>query len=294
MTIPAAAVIPIDQLPTSTVIATVDGKKVTAGELQVVLKALPPQVQQQAQANRRQFVEQYGILRRLSDEARKEGLDKQSPYKESIEYGTMQVLYQAQLNRKFAELPVAPEEIEKTYEASKDKYQQARVRAIYIRFSSAPASQPDANGKPLPTEEEAKAKAEDIVKKIREGADFVKMVKEYSNDPKSVEKDGDFGFIHKNDPIPTELKNVIFSAKPGDVAGPVRQANGFYIFRIEETGTQPLAQVRDAITNEVKNKQFGAWITSLQKSLDIKMEAELPAGVQAVPQVSGSSVQPAK
>jgi parvulin-like peptidyl-prolyl isomerase len=191
-------------------------------------------------------------------------------------------------------MPVSPEEVKKNYENNKDKYLQAKVRAIYMQFSTAPVSQPDSKGKPLPTEAEAKAKAEDIVKQIRGGADFVKMVKEYSSDAKSVEKDGDFGFIHKADPIPADVKNVIFSAKAGDVTNPVRQANGFYIFRIEEVGPQPYNEVQGTITTELKNAQFSAWITSLQKSLDIKMEHELPPGIQVTPQPSGSAAQPSK
>lgn len=294
VTIPAEAVAPISSLPPATVVATVDGKKVTAGELQAVLKALPPQVQQQAQADRRRFLEQYGILRRLADEARQQKLDQQSPYKESIEYGAMQVLYQAEMNRKFAEIPVAPEDIKKAYEANKDKYVQARVRAIYLPFSTAPVSQADSKGKPLLTEAEAKAKAEDIVKQIRGGTDFVKMVKEYSADPKSVQKDGDFGFIHQTDPIPADLKKVIFSAKIGEITEPVRQANGFYIFRVDEVGPQPYTEVEGAITNELKQAQFGTWISSLQKSIDIKMEHEVPSTVYTVPKASGSAAQPAK
>jgi len=292
--IPAEAVVPIGTLPPSTVVATVDGRKVTAGDLQAVLKALPPQVQQQAQADRRKFVEQYGVLLRLSGDARKDKLDQQSPYREAIEYGTMQVLYQAEINKKFADMNIPQEELKKAYDSGKDKYVQAKVRAIYIPFSTAPVSQADANGKKLLSESEAKAKADDLVKQIRGGADFIKLVKEHSGDARSVEKDGDFGHIHKSDNIPVDLKNVIFSAKQGEVTEPVRQANGFYIFRIEEVGAQPFDEVQGTITNELKNAQFVAWLSGLQKSLDIKMEHEVPPGIQLTPMPSGSVAPPAK
>jgi peptidyl-prolyl cis-trans isomerase C len=294
VTVPADAVLPISTLPPSTVIATVDGQKVTAGELQAILKNMPQNVQQQAQSDRRKFVEQYGILRRLSAEARKEKLDEQSPWKEAIEYGTMQVLYQAQINKKFAELPVAQEDIKKEYEATPDKYLQAKVRAIYLPFSSAPVSQADSKGKKILSEAEAKAKAEDLVKQIRAGADFIKLVKENSGDPKSVEKDGDFGYLHKVDPIPEDLKKVIFSAKKMDVTDPVRQPNGFYIFRIEDIGPQPLEQVQGTITTELKNKQFMTWLGGIQKSLDVKMEHEAPPGIQVMPAPGGSASKPSK
>lgn len=292
--VPAEAVLPITALPPATVVATIDGEKVTAGELQAVLKNMPQNVQQQAQTDRRRFVEQFGILRKLSEDAKKEKLDQQSPWKEAIAYGVMQVLYQAEINKKFTELPVAQEEIKKEYDASPDKYLQAKVRAIYLPFSNAPVSQADPKGKKVLSEAEAKAKGEDLVKQIRGGADFIKLVKENSGDPKSVEKDGDFGFIHKVDPIPEDLKKAIFAAKKGDVTDPVRQPNGFYIFRIEDLGPQPLDQVQGAITNELKNKQFMTWLGGIQKSLDIKMEHEAPAGIKLTPAPAGSTPMPSK
>lgn len=288
VTVPAPAIIPINQLPPDTTIATVDGKKVTAGDLQAVLRALPQQVQQQAQADRRKFVEQYGVLRRLADEAKKDGLDKQSPFREALEYGTMQVLYQAEINKKIGDYRIPMDEVTKQYEANKDRYSQVKVKAIYLPFSNAPVSQADSKGKQLPAEAEAKAKAEQLAKEARGGADFVTLVKEDSRDAASVAKEGDFGYLHKTDQIPADLKAVLFTAKPGDITEPVRQANGFYIFRIEEAGAQPLDQVQGAITDELKQKRFGEWLSALQKSVDVKMEHELPAGMQAAP----SSVSP--
>jgi parvulin-like peptidyl-prolyl isomerase len=175
------------------------------------------------------------------------------------------------------------------------------VKVIYLQFSTAPVSQADSKGKPLMTEAEAKAKAEDLVKQLRAGADFVKLVKEYSADARSAEKDGDFGFLHKADRIPDEIKNAVFAAKPGELAGPIRQANGFYIFRVEESGTQPLEELSGTIQNELKDSKFREWLTGLQKSLDIKMENEMPKGVQlvapqspAAPQPSNSAAVPSK
>jgi parvulin-like peptidyl-prolyl isomerase len=300
MDVPAAAALPIGALPPETLMATIDGRKVTAGELQAMLKMLPPQVQQQAQADRRKFIEQYGLMVRLSEEAKKDKLDQKSPYKEQFEYMTMQFLAQSQISRKFEEFPVPQDDVKKAYESNKDKYAQAKVKVIYLQFSTAPVSQADSKGKPLMTEAEAKAKADDLVKQLRAGADFVKLVKEYSADARSAEKDGDFGFLHKADRIPDEIKNAVFAAKPGEIAGPVRQANGFYIFRVEESGTQPLEELSGTIQNELKDGKFREWLTGLQKSLDIKMENELPKGVQlvtpspAAPRPSNSAAVPSK
>jgi peptidyl-prolyl cis-trans isomerase C len=285
-TVPVDAVVPITNLPPATVIATIDGKKVTAGELQVVLRALPAQIQQQAQADRRKFLEQYGVLMHLAEEARKAKLDQQSPYKEAIEYSAVQILYQAEINQKMQDMPVTLDEVKKTYESNKDRYVQAKVKAIYVPFSNAPVTQTDAKGKKMLNEAEAKAKAQDLVKQLHGGADFAALAKEHSGDANSAQKGGDFGYIKKSDAIPADLKNVIFTTKPGGLTEPVRQPNGFYIFRVDEIAPQTFEQVQGSLTAEMKNTQFVAWLNSLQKALDIKMESAVSGNVQALPPAS--------
>jgi peptidyl-prolyl cis-trans isomerase C len=283
--VPAEAVLPITALPATTIIATIDGRKVTAGELQTVLRAMPAQVQQQAQADRRKFLEQYGVLMHLADEARKAKLDQQSPYKEAIEYNTMQILYQAEINQKMQEMPVTPEDVKKTFETNKERYIQAKVKAIYLPFTNAPVTQTDAKGKKVLTEAEAKAKAEDLAKQIRAGGDFGALAKEHSGDPNSAQKGGDFGFIKKSDNIASDLKNAIFATKPGEITDPVRQPNGFYVFRVDEIAPQSFEQVQNNIITELKNAQFVSWLNGMQKSLNIQMEHEVTK-TTGVPPVS--------
>ncbi len=267
------------------VVATVDGHQVTAGELQAIIGSLPAQMQQQAIQNRRSLLEQYGVMRRLSIEAEKKKLDQQSPYREALQSTRMQILARAQMNEQFINgVTVTDDELKAHYEKNKDRYLQARVKAIYVPFQAAqPAGQPPADPKaPKPaTEAEAKAQAEDLVKQLRAGADFVKLVKEHSKDPNSAAKDGDFGLISRNSPVPEHIKTALFAAKVGDITEPLRQPNGFYIFRIEERRTPPLEEVQNGIRDEVKNVKFGEWISALQKSVEIKTTEEQPAPAPA-------------
>jgi peptidyl-prolyl cis-trans isomerase C len=271
--IPLGQMVSILAIPADRVVATIDGSKVTAGDLQAILRTMPQQVQQQALSNRRQFLEQYAVMRRLSAEAEKNKLDQQSPWREQLANMRMQVLLQAEINQKIAEIQIPAEDQQKYYEANKDRFVQAKVKAIYLPFSSDPVSKADDKGKKVMTEDEAKAKAESLLKQIRGGADFVKLVKENSGDPVSVAKEGDFGTIKKSDQIPAGIKTAIFGAKAGDVTEPVRQPNGYYLFRIEESGPLPFDKVRDNVANDLKNSRFQEWLNSVQKSVDIKEEA---------------------
>jgi parvulin-like peptidyl-prolyl isomerase len=191
----------------------------------------------------------------------------------------MNVLAQAQIGSEFNKLLIPPEEVKAHYEKNKANYEQARVKAIYVPFgTAAPQAAPDAP-KPL-SEAEAKAKAVDLVKQARAGADFVKLVKEHSKDPNSVAKDGDFGLVARGASIPDHIKTAIFAAKPGEITDPVRQPNGFYIFRIEERTTAPLEQVQASITEELKNARFGQWIQAQQSSVKIEERTSSAAPAQ--------------
>lgn len=257
------------ELQPEAVVATIGGQPVTYGELQAVLRALSPEMAQQAMSDRKRFVEQYGLLRRLTEMAEQQKLDQRSPYKEGIAYSRMQVLYQAVISEKFSQIAVTPEETQKFYDANRDRYTQARVRVIYISFSNNPPPQTDPQAKKALNEAEAKAKADGLMKQLRAGADFVKLVKEHSEDATSAAKDGDFGTIRRSDQIPDEIKNVIFSLKSGEAGGPVRQPNGFYLFRPDEVSTQKLDEVRASIQEELRNSRFLEWMEEMKKGAQV-------------------------
>jgi peptidyl-prolyl cis-trans isomerase C len=277
--------------PPETVIATIDGKKLTYGELEHFMQGLPPQTRQAAMRNRKQFVQQFALMQRLSELAEKSKLEEKSPYKEALVFNRMNILMQAQINETYNSFPVPPEEEKKFYEENKSKYEQVTLKVIYIPFT-AHAAGAAAEGQKHLTEEEAKAKAEQLVKEIRGGADFVKLVKENSEDATSKAKDGDFGTLSRADNLPESIRSVVFNLKAGEVSEPARQPNGFYVFRAEAVSAKPYTEVREQIFNELKNAKLKAWMDSTTKSLDIKFEDDQPVPGAALP-VPGAA-QPTK
>ncbi len=260
-------------LPPDKIVATVDGNKITVGDLQTLLSPVPPQVQQQLLRNPQVLFERYGLMRRLAEQAVEAKLDQTSPVKGKLESTRMQVLAQAMVDQKSNGFKTTPDEEKKYYESKKDQYAQAKVKAIYIPFSTAANPPADDKGKKPLTEAEAKTKADGLVKQIRGGADFVKLVKENSGDAGSAAKDGDFGTIHRTDPLPEPMKSAVLTTKPGEITEPLRQAAGFYIFRVEEVGTQPFAEVQERIAKELEGEKFREWMDSVRKSIDIKLES---------------------
>lgn len=260
-------------LPPDTVVATFgEGQKLTAGELKNFLAAMPPNMQQNALRDRKAFVQQFVMMHRLSEMAEQAKLDQRSPTKESLAFNRMYILMNAQLHEALGGISVQPGEAQSYYDQNKSKFTQVKVKAIYIRYASGSAD--GAKGAKLPTEAEAEAKALKLRAALVEGADFVKLVKENSEDQTSAAKNGDFGTMHSTDNLPDAIRTAIFALKAGEVSVPVKQPNGFYLFRAEEVSAQPLAEVQEEVLNEVKQAHFKQWMDEVSRSLNLKIQNE--------------------
>ncbi len=259
----------IPDLPGDTVIAIFDdGVKFTMGDFRNLFAALPSNQQAMVQ-NRKEFLEQYAFMRKLAQLAVADKLDQQSPNKEAIDFNRMFLLSQIKLQAENMKTVVNEDDVKKYYEANKSQYQQVRVKAIYIAFSKALASQAS-NGKKVLTEDEARAKAQKLVADARAGADFAKLVRENSDDADSRAKDGDFPTLHPSDTIPEPIKLAVFTLKQGEVSEPVAQPNGFYVFRAEEVTSRSLAEVHGEIYTAIQQEYSRKWMQATHDSVKVQ------------------------
>ncbi len=258
-------------MPPETVIATIDGKKLTYGELESYLDALGPEKKAAALASRRDLIRQYALQKRLVELAEKDKLAQISPYKEALELSRRIVLIEAEINYKALHIVVTPDEQKKYYEGHKDRYTEVKLQTVYLGFTSDEVAKE--NPKKYRNEAQAKALALKIRSGIKTQADFVKAVAEYSEDESSKARNGEFGVVHASDTVPSEdVKKIIFALKPGEVSEPVLQQNGFYLFRADTVGLRPYADVKDEIYTELKDRASREWMDGLQKSVTVKEE----------------------
>jgi len=99
--------------------------------------------------------------------------------------------------------------------------------------------------------ENARARAEEVLAKLRNGADFAALAKEISDDPGSRQKGGDLGFVGRGRMVKPFEDAVFGLAKPGDLAGPVETEFGFHIVRLEEI-RPPRKKPYEAVSAEIK------------------------------------------
>jgi hypothetical protein len=266
---PKAPALP--DLPDATVIAVFqDGSKFTMGDLKRIIPVLPPGMQNAVTLNPVEFFHTYATMLEYDRIARERKLDEQSPTKETLYFSRLYNLSVALMQDVMATATVDPNEIINYYGKNREGFKQIKVKTIYIPF----ADSPSADSKSL-TEAQAKAKADKLVAQAKGGADFVKLVKENSEDDPSKAKDGDFGTFDSTTPLPDAIRQAVFALQMGEVTDAVRQPHGFYIFKAEIVTIRPLSEVRDQIFEVLKQQHAKEWVDRV--NTQIKVDFPNPA-----------------
>jgi len=112
-------------------------------------------------------------------------------------------------------------------------------------------------GKPAADEPKIKAKAEDLLKQLRAGADFAEVAKKNSEDPGSASKGGDLDWVTRGQMVP-EFEKAAFTQKPGVIGDLVKTQYGYHILQViahEDARLKPFAEVKDDLAKQWKQQQ---------------------------------------
>ncbi len=272
---------PLLQAPVGpdTVVAIVAGMNLTVADIQKLLVGVTPQALQAFQQNPQETIKQLLFMHYLAAEGEKAKLGEKSPYKEQIEYIRATILASLEINQEHDGYTVPAEDIEKFYAANQPRWEQAKVKIIFIAFKPGAVTQAKPEIKPEDiaeaarralqaahspserSEAEASKLASDLVQQLRAGADFAKLVEQYSDEPTSKAASGDFGSpITSTSAYSEDFKKPILALKQGEISDPIKQPNGFYVVRLEDRSVRPLNEVRETIVQELRSKHRDEWV----------------------------------
>ena len=155
-----------------------------------------------------------------------------------------------------AGVTVSRQDLQGFYDQHRDDYrvpEQVNVSHILIKTPL-----PGADGKVDPKGvEEARKKAEDVLKQLKAGGNFGELAKKYSEDPGSGKNGGSLGWIGKGRTVP-EFEQAAFSLSKGATSGLVQSSYGFHIIRLDDkqaAHVKTLDEVKDQIEGSIRQQK---------------------------------------
>jgi len=176
-------------------------------------------------------------------------------------------------------VPVA--DIERSYNSNIEQYTTPeQVRASHILLKT--------EGK---DDAAVKAKAEEVLKQAKSGADFAELARKYSEDEASAKNGGDLDYFQRGRMVP-EFDQAVFNMQPGDITDLVKTQYGYHIIKLVDkkvATTRTLAEVRQQISDQLAYERAQAQAADLAQTLEKQISK--PADLDKVAKAQGMSVQ---
>ncbi|WP_459500720.1 peptidylprolyl isomerase PrsA [Bacillus sp. C1] len=98
--------------------------------------------------------------------------------------------------------------------------------------------------------------ANDIKKKLDEGASFEELAKEHSEDPGSKENGGDLGYFGSGKMVP-EFEDAAYKLNVGEISKPVKSPHGYHIIKLtDKKELKPYDEVKDSIRKTLEEQRI--------------------------------------
>jgi len=184
---------------------------------------------------------------------------------------------------------ISDDEVKKFYDDNPAQFEEPEM----VRVSHILLSTKDLDTKvELPDEKKAAKKklAEDLVRRARAGEDFGKLAKQYSEDPGSKDKGGEYKFPRGQ--MVKEFEDTAFSLQTNQVSDVVTTQFGYHVIKSYEKYpakkhdlAESAPKIKDYLTQVAITKQAPDYLKKLRKDSDVEVldeKLKLPEGADDV------------
>ena len=247
-------------------------EKMTAGEVNRIIQALPEQYRASATGpGRKQFLENLVRVKVLAQEGRRRKLDQDPVYLAQLALQRDNLLAGSTYSAISNSLPIGDEQVKQYYDQHKAEFETVTASHILIRFKGSPA--PVRNGQADLTPEEALAKTQAIYKEIQGGGDFGAIARRDSDDAGSGVQGGALGTFHRGQMVP-EFENAAFNLPVGQVSEPIKTTFGYHLIKVTARNAKSLADARAEIEKKVRPEEAMKAVENLQKSTNVFIDPQ--------------------
>jgi peptidyl-prolyl cis-trans isomerase SurA len=169
-----------------------------------------------------------------------------------------------------SKVAVSDTDVQSYYERNIKSGANVQVRASHIFITI-----PETTDNAMVLEKEKVAKK--LLSRAEAGEDFAKLARENSEDAATRQEGGDLGYFGRG-MLPKPIEELVFSMRAGEVRGPVRADRGFHVIKLVDRrvkDAQPLAEVREDLRNQLRQKEMDRQTKSFLSDLRKKTLVEL-------------------
>lgn len=242
-----------ENLAANTVIADVNGTKLTMKDYNDYLRTMPEQVQAAPMDQVFGMVQDQLVVGTIISN-RASGMESDPEVQKRMATLQQNVIRAAWLEREV-----------------KSKVTESAAKKEYDEYAKNFEPAEEMNAQHILVDSEAKAK--DIIAKLQGGAKFEDMVKEYSKD-KGAKNDGDLGYFKQTDMV-KEFADVAYQMKKGETSkSPVKTQFGYHVIRVNDrrlSQVPTFEQMKPQIESKLQREALETVINDLRKSAKIEL-----------------------
>ncbi len=253
------------------VLARVNGVEIRQSDLDIAEADVGPSLQVQEPDARKDALLAYLIdLTALAQSAAAKKLDAAPDFAARLTYARNKVLMESLLNdlAKTAANETAMKQLYDESVAKTPPEEEVRARHILVK-----------------TEKEA----QDVLAKLKGGADFEKLAREISTDPSAKTNGGDLEYFTKGQMV-AEFSEAAFKLNKNQISQPVKTQFGFHIIKVEDKRMKPVPkfeEVKDQVQAFIVRKAQAELVMKVRTDAKIenlvKKEAPTPPPAKADP-----------
>ncbi|MDF7674271.1 peptidylprolyl isomerase [Acetobacteraceae bacterium ESL0709] len=238
-----------------TVIATVDGQKITVGDMQDAMSQLPPAVMSVP----REKIVPLVLGQLISQKAIEVAAQKAKIENDPEVKAAMKQASEAALMNAYIKQQVAP------------KITEASMKAYYDTHYGNKKPEEEVHARHILVDSEARAK--ELIAQLDKGADFGKLAADNSSDTATAKNNGgDLGWFKRGDMI-AEFSKAAFATKPNTYTKtPIHTVYGWHVIQVLGTRTAPVPkyeEVQGQIRQEMLKEEIGKVVHAAEKSVKI-------------------------
>jgi peptidyl-prolyl cis-trans isomerase C len=269
----AAAASPFEAKDPNRVVATIGSETITAAEFENIVDGLPAQYQSQIRATgpaRRNFMESVVMIKIMAKQALLMHLDQLPATQQQLEFLKQNILSNKAADAMMATIQIDNDTLHKFYDDHKADYQTVSAHHILIRFKGSPV--PLKDGQKDLSDEEALAKTQELLKRLKAGEDFAVIAKAESADSVSAAAGGDLGTAFKRGQMVKPFEDAAFSLQPGQLSDPVKTQFGYHIIRVDKVEFKSFDDVKTQISGQLKPQLAKEKMDQLKSETTVKLD----------------------